>query len=341
MRRKDIVRLNISLLTAASLTVIVVTAPTLAQTSFGQETYTVPRTGWGKPDLQGVWTNATLTPLERRDEMMDKNVLTEEEAANLEQEADNRNERLLLEDAQRTAAGGNVGAYNNFWMDQGTRTVGNRRTSLIVAPVDGRIPWSPAGRERYESDLKRYGVGPYASWVDADTGERCLTDGLPFLPLQGYNMNYHILQSEGWVAMLNEMFHEYRMIPTDGRTHIPVHMGQWLGDARGHWEGDTLVVETTSFADRTDDLWRWTWRGARPSLHLVERLTRIDDETLNYEFTMTDSDMFTESWTAQAPMSTNQESRGVTSGPMFEYACHEGNYGLLNMLRGARSDDGK
>ena len=302
-------------------------------------TSNVSQTSWGKPDIQGVWTNATLTPLERASSMEGRDVLTAEEVANLEQAADDRNERLLNEAAQRTDVGGNIGAYNNFWMDQGTRAVDGRRTALIVDPPNGQIPWTQTGRARFESDSTRYGVGPYNSWIDADTGERCLTDRLPLLPLQGYNMNYHILQSDGWVASLNEMLHEYRMIPTDGRTHVPSHVGQWLGDARGRWEGNTLVVETKSFADKTVDLWRWTWRGARPNLHLVERFTRIDNETMNYEFTMTDADMFTQPWSARVPMTTNQESRGVTAGPMYEYACHEGNYGLLNMLRGARSDD--
>ena len=178
-------------------------------------------------------------------------------------------------------------------MDGGKVVTGDRRTSLIIDPPDGRIPWTPEGRERFESDSSRYGVGPFNSWVDADTGERCLTDGLPFVPLQGYNMNYHILQGPGWVAMLNEMFHEYRLIPTDGRSHVPAHVGQWLGDARGRWEGETLVVETTSFADKGHYLWRATWRGARPTLHLVERFTRVDETTLDYEFTMTDPAMFT------------------------------------------------
>ena len=288
------------------------------------------RTPWGDPDLQGVWTNATLTPIERPASLSEKAVLTAEEAAALEvQSAADRDasDRFVL---------GNVGAYNQFWMDGGKNVTEDRRTSLITDPPDGQIPWAPDGRRRLESDLARYGVGPFDTWEDADTGERCLTDGLPLVPLQGYNMNYHILQSPGWVAILNEMFHEYRLIPVDGRAHLRTGVGQMLGDARGWWDGDTLVVETTNFADKGHFLWRATWRGTRTTLHLVERFTRIDDETIDYEFTMTDPTMFTRPWTASVPMSTNQESRGVTSGPMFEYACHVGNYGLLNMLRGAR-----
>ena len=295
--------------------------------------WTSPLTAWGVPDLGGIWTNATLTPLERPDSLAGKTALTAEEAAELE-----------VQSAERRAASdrfitGNVGSYNQFWMDSGKTVVGNRRTSLVVDPLDGRIPWAPDGRKRYEADSAKYGVGPFDSWVDSDTGERCLTDGLPLVPLQGYNMNYHILQAPGWVAILNEMFHEYRLIPTDERPHVAENIGQWLGDARGRWEGDTLVVETTNFADKGHYLWRATWRAARPSMHLVERFTRVDEETVSYEFTMTDPAMFTRPWTAMVPMTTNHASRGVTSGPMFEYACHEGNYGLLNILRGARAQE--
>ena len=309
----------------------------LSTTLAAQSTeWEVPRMADGRPDLQGIWTNATLTPVERPDSSPDSAVLTAEEAARRKQDAIDRDIRLWNAAPKKAEAGKNVGAYNNFWMDRGTTVVGTRRTSLVVHPPNGKIPWSPAGRERYEIDLTKYGVGPFDSWDDTDTGERCLTDGLPFVPLQGYNMNYHILQSPGWVAILTEMFHEYRLIPTDARTHVSSLIGQWMGDARGRWEGDMLVVETTNFADKTHYLWRATWRGARPGLHLVERFTRVDEETIEYEFTMTDPDMFTQSWTAVVPMTTNHASRGVTTGPMYEYACHEGNYGLLNILRGAR-----
>ena len=307
--------------------------PPAAQPSSASAGWTAPRTPWGEPDLQGIWTNATLTPIERPDGLGDKAVLTAEEAAELEvRSAESRaaSDRFVL---------GNVGAYNQFWMDSGKNVTGDRRTSLITDPPDGKIPWTEAGGRRLESDLARYGVGPFDTWEDADTGERCLTDGLPLVPLQGYNMNYHILQSPGWVVILNEMFHEYRVIPVDGRAHLDEDVGQLLGDARGTWEGDTLVVETTNFSDKRHFLWRATWRAARPGLHLVERFTRVDDETVDYEFTMTDPEMFTRPWTASVPMTTNQASRGVTSGPMYEYACHEGNYGLLNIMRGARVEE--
>jgi hypothetical protein len=317
------VRLALAIVTLTLTT----SASALAQSS--QEL----RTPWGDPDLQGLWTNATLTPVERPDAMADKTVLTAEEAAEFEiRSAEDRA-------ASDTFIPGNVGAYNQFWMDGGTNVTGDRRTALIVDPPTGKIPWTPAGRQRLASDSARYGVGPFNTYEDADTGERCLTDGLPFVPLQGYNMNYHILQSPGWVAILTEMFHDVRLIPVDGRDHVPPHVGQTLGDSRGRWEGDTLVVETTSFSDKSDFLWRATWRAARPSLHLVERFTRLDDETIDYQFTMSDPDMFTQPWTASVPMTTNQAARGVTAGPMYEYACHEGNYGLRNILRGARTEE--
>ena len=199
---------------AAVALVWLAAAPAAAQSPSAGETWSAPRTSWGDPDLQGIWTNATLTPVERPESLAATEVLSTEEAAALEvQTADSRreNDRFIP---------GVVGAYNQFWMDAGTTVVESRRTSLVVDPPDGRIPWSEAGRARLESDLSRYGVGPYNSWVDADTGERCLTDGLPLVPLQGYNMNTHILQTPGWVAILNEMFHR-----------VPHRPG---GRARGH-----------------------------------------------------------------------------------------------------------
>ena len=317
---------------SAAVAIWLAAAPAAGQPQ-SAETWTMPRTSWGAPDLQGIWTNATLTPMERPETLEAASVLTAEQAAEFEvQSAENRrvNDRRIP---------GEVGAYNQFWMDAGTTVVESLRTALVVDPPDGRIPWSAAGQARLQSDSARYGVGPFDSWVDADTGERCLTDGLPLVPLQGYNMNTHILQAPGWVAILNEMFHEYRIVPVDGRAPVAPAIGQWLGAGSGRWEGDTLVVESTRFADRGHYLWRATWRAARPGLHLVERFTRVDEQTIDYEFTMTDPEMFTRPWTALVPMTTDHASRGVTSGPMYEYACHEGNYGLMNMLRGARMQE--
>ena len=319
---------------AAAALLCLSAAPAAGQPA-AAESWTVPRTSWGAPDLQGIWTNATLTPMERPEALADARLLTAEEAAALEA----RTAETRRENDRRVP--GVVGAYNQFWMDAGTTVVDSLCTSLVVDPPDGRIPWSAAGRERLRSDSARYGVGPFDSWVDADTGERCLTDGLPLVPLQGYNMNTHILQAPGWVAILNEMFHEYRIVPVDGRGPAAPAVGQWLGGGVGRWEGDALVVESARFADRGHYLWRATWRAARPTLRLVERFTRVDERNIDYEFTMTDPEMFTRPWTALVPMTTDHASRGVTSGPMYEYACHEGNYGLMNMLRGARAQERK
>lgn len=292
-----------------------------------------PRTPWGDPDLQGIWTNATLTPLERPAELAGKSWLTPDEASELERTTLERRIR-----ADGTSAPGTVGGYNQVWLDAGTRVVAGRRTSLIVDPDDGRIPWRPEAEIAAKQESARYGVGPYDSWVDLDTGERCISDGLPtMVPLQPYNMNFHIFQAPGVVAMSHEMYHEVRIIPVDGRPHLPPGLDQWLGDPRGHWEGDTLVVETTNLADKSDYIWAHPWRKARPSYRLIERFTRVDPHTIDYEFTVEDPEMFTRAWTASAPMTNDQAARGVTEGALYEYACHEGNHAVTNILRGARS----
>jgi hypothetical protein len=289
----------------------------------------VPRTLWGAPDLHGVWTGSSLTPLERPREFEGRQFLTAEETAAIEARA---------ADGQVDASPqpGDPGTYNLFWYDRGTKVIPGGRTSLIVDPSDGQLPFTDAGRERNLVSSAHYGVGARDSYVDLDTGERCLTDGLP-LRYAGYNANYQIFQTPGHVAILGEMFRDLRIIPLDGRPHTAIP--QWLGDGRGHWDGDTLVVETRSFADKAHFWWVNAWRAARPNLRLVERFTRVDDETLEYEFSMEDPAMFTRPWTAVIPLTTNQASRGVLTGPLYEYACHEGNHGLRNTLAGARFEE--
>jgi hypothetical protein len=319
----------------ASLIVLQICMAVRPPAAATQAESTPRRTPWGEPDLQGLWTNATITPLERPAEFAGKPFLTAEEVARLEERA------LRDQFAESAPRAGDPGTYNQVWFDRGTRVVGTLRTSLIVDPPDGRIPWRPEARKHFERSSARYGVGPYESWLDMDTGERCLTDGLPMVPAQGYNMNYRILQTAGYVAILHEMFHEFRIIPLDGRPHLDGRVGQWLGDSRGRWEGDTLVVETTNFADKSGYWWAQAWRASRPSLRLVERFTRVDDDTIDYQFTMDDPESFERPWTAMIPLTTNQAERGVTVGEMFEYACHEGNYSLPNMLRGVRAAEGE
>ncbi len=304
----------------------------------------VPRTPFGAPDLQGVWTGSSVTPLERPRELADREFLSEEEAASLEQQALDREIRLWNRAAKRTEAGGNVdrgpdgapGFYNNLWLDRSTKVIPGGRTSLIVDPQNGRVPFTDAGGERNRVSSAHYGTGPRDSYVDLDTGERCLTDGLP-LRYSGYNANYQIFQTPDHVAILGEMFHDLRIIPIDDREHMTIP--QWLGDGLGHWEGDTLVVETRSFADKAHFWWINAWRASRASLRLVERFTRIDSETLEYEFTMEDPRMFTRAWTAVIPLTIDQAARGVAVGPLYEYACHEGNYAMTNTLAGARVKD--
>ena len=297
----------------------------------GANSWTPPRTSWGDPDLQGIWTGSTLTPLERPRDLAEKGFLSEEEAAALEQRADqNRFVEHVPQD-------GDPGTYNQIWFDPGTRIVPDLRTALIVDPPNGRIPYTLGMRER-ERLQKVYRVsGARNSWVDVDTGERCLTDGVPMFWL-GYNPNHQIVQTPHHVVILHEMFRDRRIIPLDGQLHGTIR--QWNGDIRGRWEDDTLVVESTHFVDKTDDRWAATWRMPTETMHLVERFSRVDADTLEYEFTLTDPAKFTRPWSVRIPLTTNQAARGVTQGPLYEYACHEGNYSIVNVLSGARTADG-
>ena len=311
---------------SALLTVAVV-AWSLSDSVVAQSTL---RTPWGAPDLQGVWTGSTMTPLERRPEHAGKDVLTEEEAAALERRAD---ESRFVE---REPSDGDPGTYNQIWFDPGTRIVSDRRTALITAPSDGQVPYTSAMAERERLQVAYRVNGQRDSWVDVDTGERCMTDGVPMFWL-GYNPNHQIVQTPDHVVILHEMFRDRRIIPITDQPHASVR--QWNGDIRGHWDGDTLVVESTHFVDGTSDRWAAKWRMPTQTMHLVERFTRSDRDTLQYEFTLTDPAKFTEPWSVRIPLTTNQASRGVTEGPLYEYACHEGNYSLMNVLSGARAEE--
>ena len=293
----------------------------------------VPRTSWSTPDLQGVWTGATVTPLESPQTLEDKPFLTEEERRIIEKE---REDFFLSRSANPDP--GTPGGYNRFWLDPGTVTLNDGRSSLIIDPPSGRIPWNPEEKQWSDSQSARYGIGPFNDYTDLDTGERCISDGITMVALQPYNMNYQIVQTEDTIVIAHEMYHEFRVIPLDGRPFISDKIGQWLGDARAHWEGDTLVIESRNFADKLDYYWAWPWRSARGSLTLIERLTRLDETNMDYQVIVDDPEMFTQPWTISAPMTTDQASRGVTAGPLFEFACHEGNYALPNVLRGAQME---
>ncbi len=277
----------------------------------------LPRTAWGDPDLQGIWSNATITPFERPTTLAGKQVLSEEEAAELE--------KLTLKTGnqdRRDGAGTDADvarAYNDFWWDRGTKVVSTRQTALVVDPPDGRVPaLTPEGQKRATVRAAR----GYDSWEDRSLWERCITRGLPMVP-GPYNNNYQILQTPGYVVIVHEMIHDARIIPLDGRPHLGQNVRQWFGDSRGRWEGDTLVVDTTNFTDKAN------FRGSTEGLHLIERFTRTSADTVKYEFTIDDPATFTRNWTAAIPMTRTDEQ-------IYEYACHEGNYGMVNLLSGAR-----
>ena len=310
-------------------------APAAAKDAPAARKSTPPRTSWGKPDLEGTWDFRTVTPMERPAEFAGKATLTEKEAAEYarrtveERNADNRHDTTPRRTVNGTAETEDVAlAYNDFWWDRGTKVVGTRRTSLIVDPPDGRIPpLTPEAQKRLAAEdalRERTATGP----EDRSTAERCImgfNSGPPMAP-GGYNQNVQIIEHPNYVVLLNEMIHNARIIPLDGRPRVNVP--QWVGESRGHWDADTLVIETTNFSQNT------SLRGSSPKLHLVERLRRVDADTLLYEFTVDDPTTWTKPWTAQVPMVK-------ADGLIYEYACHEGNYGMFGILSGARAIDKK
>ena len=285
-------------------------------------TSVVPRTVWGAPYLEGVWSSATVTPMERPTELADKTFLSEEEATEYaKQQVARRNT-----DVRRTGVRDVTSAYNNHWYDRGTSVIPTRRTSLIIDPPSGRIP---ALTEQAQKRLS--GAIPYSgfqdgrhptSWLERGLWERCITRGVPNVMLPtAYNNHYQIFQAPDYVVILAEMIHDVRIIPLDDRPHLDSNLRQWMGDSRGHWDGDTLVVDTRNFTDKT------SYRGAAGNLHLVERFTRVAPETLLYEVTIDDPTAFDRSWTVSLPAT-------LAGGPIYEYACHEGNYSMVNTLTG-------
>ena len=299
-----------------------------------------PRTPWGDPDLQGIWEYWTFTPLQRPDDFADRAVLTEEEAAAV---GERSRQAALTRDSERPAEG-DTGAYGQEVWTERSRATALTQASLIVDPPDGRIPPFTAAEERRIEEHRRAGGRPVrtrANGIGSDgpedrgLAERCIvgfSTGPPLLPA-GYNNNLQVFQAPGYVVLAVEMIHDVRVVPLDGRPHLPDHMRQWLGDARGRWEGDTLVVETTNFTDKIASFSTTSvsW-GTGGGLTLVERFTRVGDGTLEYEFTVENPSIFTRPFTARYPMNRSDL-------PLYEYACHEGNYGLMNILTGARAED--
>jgi hypothetical protein len=313
--------------------IAVVAAPMASRSVAGQsaaptvKSRTPPSTADGRSDLNGIWTNATLTPLERPAELAGKEFFSEAEAAEYTKRMVERNDadRRDKSDVENDLAIG----YNAAWWDRGTSIVGSRRTSLIVDPRDGRVPplTPQAARkaaERAQARLLHPADGP----EDRSLDDRCVirrTAVPPMLPA-GYNNNYQIVQSPDSVAVIVEMIHDVRIIPLDPRPHLSPKIRQLKGDSRGRWEGRTLVVETTNYTDRTN------FRGSGDQLHVVERFTRVDEGTLLYQFTVDDPETFTRPWSGELPMKKIE-------GPIFEYACHEGNFSMENILSIARTEE--
>ncbi len=291
------------------------------------------RTSDGQRDLQGTWTNATLTPLQRPAELGTKEFFTEDEAAAFEKQ------RIQLNDVDRLEGTGDTDlarrAYNNAWFDRGTRVVKSRRTSLVVDPPDGRIPaMTPDGQKRADNFRQQQALHPADGPEDRYLTERCILFGAagpPMLP-EPYNNNYQIVQSPGYVTILAEMNHDVRIIPLDGRPHLAPGMHQWKGNSRGRWEGNTLVVETDNFKfnDQSRFGVGYLTGMTDQNLHVVERFTRTDANTITYRATVNDPTVYTKPWTVEISMTKRTD-------PIYEYACHEGNYGMFGILSGARA----
>ncbi len=298
-----------------------------------REAWTPPRTPWGEPDLQGTYSNRTITPFERPANVAGREFFTPEEVEALERRA--RESSGDTERARGTQADV-TRAYNDFWWDRGTR-VTSPRTSLVIDPPDGRVPaLTEAAKLRAAQEPMRpafRGAGANGrgvdSWLDRSVFERCITRGLPgAMSPTAYNNNYRIVQAPGYVAIQIEMLGGTRVIPTDGRSHISSSIPQLMGSSVGRWEGNTLVVETKNFTDKV------LYRGAEANLQLVERFTRVAPDEIDYRVTIIDPTTFVSPWTLAIPYV-------VTGEDMFEYACHEGNYGMEGILKGAREEERK
>jgi hypothetical protein len=314
--------LALLLVLAVSIPAAAQAPPAAAKTSTAAK-WAVPRTPDGRPDLQGLWSYATLTPLERPAEFAGKEFLSEQEAAEYEK-------RTLRENNRDRRDGGPEAdvtrAYNDFWWDRGTRVVSTRRTSLVVDPPDGRIPpLTPEAQKKAAARAETRKLRPADGPEDRPLAERCIlfgNGGAPMLPT-AYNNNAQFFQTRDHVVIVNEMVHDARIIPLTARPPLPDGVRQWLGDSRGRWEGDTLVVETTNFTDKSN------FRGTGENLRLTERFTRVAEDTLLYEFTVDDPASFTRPWKVELPLWKNPEL-------MYEYACHEGNSGMAGVLAGYR-----
>jgi hypothetical protein len=279
----------------------------------------LPRTPDGHPDLQGIWNNSTQTPLQRPAALGTKQVYTDEELVKLRL----RNHDVAPQD-------GDPGTYNQFWWEEGGLL---KQTSLIVDPPDGRIPPLTAEGERRRKARAAGGDDRNDNPEERNLAERCITRGAPKLP-GGYNNNFQIVQTPQYLAIEQEMIHDVRIVPLDGRPHAPAAVRSYLGDSRARWDGDTLVVETTNFRNNVDETSYNCCGFAGEHLTIVERFTLVDQDTIDYRYTVDDPTIFTRPWTVSLPMRRSP-------GPIFEYACHEGNRAMEGILRGGRAQEKK
>ena len=331
---------------AAVIGVVIATIGASQGTSTPQpgssSSWTQTLTPWGEPDLQGVWRYEAAVPLERPARFEGRESLTDEEIKESQRLEDEQEGRRLA-GAEGAAVGRQSVAqspirgneYNSFWQDHGRPRQVFKQTSLIIDPPDGRIPYTPETKKAEARAAARYGAGPYESFLDPDTGERCLTDGVTALMWQGPNGGHNrIVQSPGYVTVLHEEYLDRRVIPVDGRQ--PHGVRQWFGNAVGKWEGDTFVVTTTNFIDRTNYEWASIFMRPSPTLRLTERYTRTGPSTMDYRITVEDPTTFERAWTAQIPIARLPDETLI-----YEYACHEGNYAMTNLLAGGRADAAK
>ncbi|MDO9319011.1 MAG: hypothetical protein Q7V56_12515 [Gammaproteobacteria bacterium] len=328
MNTRCLISIAISMSIAASLS---------AASHAADSNYTAPRNEWGQPDLRGVWNFSSNTPLERPAKYADQEFLTDDDVARIREEA-----LAEIATSDGNSSQGGVGGYNQFWIE-GLPIEENLRTSLIIDPPNGRmparVPGAPVAFGGLGPDIEgerpvRFAVGGIGKDGPEDRGlsERCLlgfNSVPPFMPSM-YNNNVQLFQNKDHFVIFNEMIHESRIVPIDGRPHLPADVEQWTGDSRGYWDGDTLVVETTNFTDKTQSF-RGT--GISRNMHLIERFTRVSDGKVEYEFTVNDPQAFVAPVTVLVPMLKMEEE-------VYEYACHEGNYGMVNILRGQRVEEG-
>ena len=288
--------------------------------------FSPPKTAWGHPDIHGTYTTNEMNgvPAERPAELGNKRELTEEEYARWKVESEQ-----LMRKLERSGTGNGPQHWYEWWNRD------SRRTSLVVDPPDGQIPWIPGAKRGGGGS---FGRGVPASWLDLHSWDRCLTRGLPsVMAPQAYNAGLQILQTPTSVVILYEMVHETRVIPLDGRPHVSDSIGQWMGDSRGRWEGNTLVVDVTNFADKTDNtiMPMGSFQGGGKTMRLTERFIPVGKDRIDYEATVEDPAKFSQPWTVSIPTVRDDSYR------IFEYACHEGNYAVKNILSGARAQERK